>query len=533
MSQDPLLLILIPWVAALPPLVGKAVGRRMPFAWMSVAIFATSGLPLWRLWRALSEAPESLTPYFLGGWMPPVGISLAVDWLALILGAVVTVIVLAISVTSLARRHFSNLYFAEVMILAGALQGVMVVQDLFTLFVFFEIAALAVYLLIAFEREAAALVASFKYLILSSLGILFFLFGIFIVYRETGLLTISGPFVVPPGSEGALRLGVAALVVGIGVRTAFIPFHTWLPEAHAYAPHPISALLSGVVIKVSFFAMVRVMDAFEAAYFYEPLLWIGAATAFIAVLRALAQRDVKKLLAYHSISQMGYVLAAFGVASLVGREAAVHHAVNHALFKSLLFLTVGYAVSLSGHRDVYRIPKLGRREPVMAVAFWVGALAIAGIPPLNGYFSKSDVSMAVQEAALSPYIYPFIWVTGVGTVASFIKLGRIYSFLQPAGAQPEAGGSRVGLRRIGTLAPPVALGILCLAGGLVIGLPSWPSLASTGVTVAAGVGVFLVISRPGVMRFLAPLRKWNPSLEAVLTFFFLGLFLFAAVGYLS
>jgi multicomponent Na+:H+ antiporter subunit D len=505
----------------------------MPFAWMSVAIFATSGLPLWRLWRALSEAPESLTPYFLGGWMPPVGISLAVDWLALILGAVVTVIVLAISVTSLARRHFSNLYFAEVMILAGALQGVMVVQDLFTLFVFFEIAALAVYLLIAFEREAAALVASFKYLILSSLGILFFLFGIFIVYRETGLLTISGPFVVPPGSEGALRLGVAALVVGIGVRTAFIPFHTWLPEAHAYAPHPISALLSGVVIKVSFFAMVRVMDAFEAAYFYEPLLWIGAATAFIAVLRALAQRDVKKLLAYHSISQMGYVLAAFGVASVVGRDAAVHHAVNHALFKSLLFLTVGYAVSLSGHRDVYRIPKLGRREPVMAVAFWVGALAIAGIPPLNGYFSKSDVSMAVQEAALSPYIYPFIWVTGVGTVASFIKLGRIYSFLQPAGAQPEAGGSRVGLRRIGTLAPPVALGILCLAGGLVIGLPSWPSLASTGVTVAAGVGVFLVISRPGVMRFLAPLRKWNPSLEAVLTFFFLGLFLFAAVGYLS
>jgi formate hydrogenlyase subunit 3/multisubunit Na+/H+ antiporter MnhD subunit len=537
MTQDAILLILIPWLAALPALLGKVLGRRSPFAGVSVAIFSVSAIPLYRLSRLVSVRGTEELLYSLGGWPAPVGISLGVDRLALTISVIVVVVVVAVSVFSLGRKHFESLYFAEIMILAGGLQGVLFVRDLFTLFVCFEIAALSIYLLIAYEREATALVASFKYLILSSVGILVFLLGVFVVYRETGTLSMVEPIIVAPEADKALHLAVSALVVGIGVRTAFIPFHTWLPEAHAYAPHPISALLSGVVIKVSFFAMVRVLDTFVAVYLYEPLLWIGGITAIAAVFRALAQRDVKKLLAYHSISQMGYVLAAFGAASVIGREAAIHHAVNHALFKSLLFLTVGYAVSVTGLRDVYKMPKLGRREPLMAIGFWLGALAIAGVPPMNGFFSKADVGAAVTG---SP-VYPLIWVTGVVTAASFIKLGRIYSFFGPAergrpvlpttGEATSSWFSRA-VSRLAERIPVLALGSLCLAGGLVLPLPSAAKLASTGVTLAFGVLLFLLISRHRVALLLSPLRRWNPSLYAVLSFFFFGLFLFAVLGYL-
>jgi len=528
-TQDPILLILIPWLAALPALLGKVLGKRSPFVGISVAIFGVSSFPLYRLSRLISVTePEELL-YTLGGWAAPLGISLGVDRLALTISVIVVVIVLAVSLFSLGSKHFDSLYFAEIMILAGGLQGVLVVRDLFTLFVCFEIAALSIYLLIAYERQPTALVASFKYLVLSSVGILIFLLGVFVVYRETGTLSMVEPITVVPEADKALHLAVSALVVGIGVRTAFIPFHTWLPEAHAYAPHPISALLSGVVIKVSFFAMVRVLDTFVTEYLYEPLLWIGGITAIAAVFRALAQRDVKKLLAYHSISQMGYVLAAFGAATVIGREAAIHHAVNHAFFKSLLFLTVGYAVSVTGQRDVYRMPKLGRRKPLMALGFWLGAFAIAGVPPMNGFFSKADVSAALGG---SP-VYPLIWVTGVVTAASFIKLGRIYSFLGPREEAERGRGTEVGVAgRLAEVVPVLALGGICLAGGLLLPLPSAAKLATTGVTLALGILLFLLISRHRVAELLSPLRRWNPSLYAVLSFFFLGLFLFAALGYL-
>ncbi|MFW5843535.1 MAG: proton-conducting transporter membrane subunit, partial [Spirochaetota bacterium] len=266
-------------------------------------------------------------------------------------------------------------------------------------------------------------------------------------------------------------------------------------------------------------------------------LWIGGITAIAAVFRALAQRDVKKLLAYHSISQMGYVLAAFGAASVIGREAAIHHAVNHAFFKSLLFLTVGYAVSVTGLRDVYKMPKLGRREPLMALGFWLGAFAIAGVPPMNGFFSKADVSAAVSG---SP-VYPLIWVTGVVTAASFIKLGRIYSFFGrpgdqlPAPAPPGEVTARWAERaasRLAEVIPVLILGAFCLAGGLLLPLPSAAKLVSTGVTLALGIVLFLLISRHRVALLLSPLRQWNPSLYTVLSFFFFGLFLFATLGYL-
>jgi multicomponent Na+:H+ antiporter subunit D len=424
-------------------------------------------------------------------------------------------------------------------------------------------------------------VASFKYLMLSSVGILFFLFGVFLVYRDVGVLSIaavSSAIRASPalGDLPAMHLALAAICVGIGVRTAFVPFHTWLPEAHAYAPTPVSALLSGALIKISIFAMMRILRAFSGAYLNELLLWIGGATAVLAVVVALAQSDAKRLLAYHSVSQMGYVLAAFAAAGGLSTAASMAHAISHALFKSLLFLTVGAAVELTGNRNLYRMEPLGRRTPLLAIFYLVGALSIAGLPPFNGYVSKA---LVLESVSGSP-VYVLLWITGAATIASFIKLSRIFTpvtapRLAHNGGSPASDGGATEPRdgAVNAGAPGgrrpqdktakrspgilllIASGVLaaaCVLGGVAgrplaqalhrlagIGpVPALPALysarklLSTGGALAAGVVLYLLaVSAPG-RRAAGALRRYAPSLRSVLLLFLVGLVAFGAVAYL-
>jgi multicomponent Na+:H+ antiporter subunit D len=339
--------------------------------------------------------------------------------------------------------------------------------------------------------------ASLKYLILSSVGIIFFLLGVFLVYRHFGTLSLLAVQErIVRGNDGdnlVVRLALVALVVGIGVRTAFIPFHTWLPEAHAYAPHPVSAILSGVLIKVSFFAMVRILAVFAATYLMPTLMWIGGITAVTAVIWALAQTDAKRLLAYHSISQMGYVLAAFGAVGALSLPAAFYHAMNHAFFKSLLFLAVGTVIHMQHERNLFRIAPVGRRFPLLAILYGVGALSIAGIPPFNGYVSKQIVTYAVEgnsgSAAAGTGVSIMLSIAAIGTVASFLKLSRIAmprngavdavaasgsgsgtdtAAGPDAPAVPRSGvtASGAGAARIAVYVPLVVLALLSLGSGV-------------------------------------------------------------------
>ncbi|NBF40451.1 MAG: hypothetical protein GVY14_08545, partial [Spirochaetes bacterium] len=432
-----------------------------------------------------------IATYALGGWPVPLGIGLRLDGLAWLSSALVYGLSFLISLYIVSHREYGTEFYFFFMLLVAGMEGVVLTTDVFNMFVSFEIIAISAYVLIAYHREGTALVASFKYLILSSVGIFFFLFGVFVIYRELGTLALAdiGPLyraVEDPVRLRTLRFALVALVVGVGVRTAFIPFHTWLPEAHAYAPHPISALLSGVLIKVSFFAMVRIITVFDPMIFARLLLWIGAITAIVAVIWALSQRDVKKLLAYHSISQMGYVLAAIGAAGGVAAAAAgpgdllaagtvgnplalpasVYHALNHGLFKSLLFLAVGTAVYLTGERDVYRMPGVGRRAPVLAALFAVGALSIAGVPGFNGYASKVAISTALDGSPA----YLLLRLTAIGTAASFIKLSRVFrggpaqEGAAPNGATPDGAGARA-VPAVATMGM-VVIALLCVATGL-------------------------------------------------------------------
>lgn len=365
--------------------------------------------------------------YSVGGWKGPLGIALYMDGLAWSISLIGTIIaLLALVYAGGERDYHPRFYFFFLLLLVG-MQGVILTDDIFNMFVFFEILSISTYVLVAYFQTARAIRASFNYLLLSSLGIAFFLLGIGLIYQAGGVLSLEGMREVAihlqKNSPSMFNLAVVLLVVGIGIKAAFIPLHTWLPNAHAYAPTPVSALLSAVMIKVSFLAIWRIIDIFQALTFQYLLIWVGAFTAFLAVIWALAQTDIKKILAYHSISQMGFIVASFGVASSLSLTASFFHIINHSLFKSLLFLSAGLVIYSTGIRDVSKLSGLGRKMPLGFFAFLVGSLSISGIPPFNGFASKSLISLSLKNYPLAAFL---ILLASIGTVASFSKLMRIF-----------------------------------------------------------------------------------------------------------
>lgn len=538
MGSSLLFLIVLPFAGAAVALLGKLIPHRRFVS--LVAVVPVFVLPAFLLPLLAVVETGSAVSITVGNWSRPIAIALRMDGLAWLSSALIALVSAVVVLASFAHGGYGSSYFFFLLVLVGGMQMVVLTNDIFTLFVAFEIVAIAAYVLIAYDQTDAGLLASMKYLLLSSAGILFFLLGVFLIYRQLGTLSLSGiaeALASTDQQSAPLRIAVAALCVGIGVRTAFIPFHTWLPEAHAYAPHPISALLSGVLIKVSFLAMLRVIAVFSARYYNEMLVWIGAATALAAVIFALAQKDGKRLLAYHSISQMGYIVAAFGAAAPISMTAAFTHAVNHALFKSLLFLVAGTAIWMSGSRDVFKSAPVGRRAPVLAVAFLIGALSIAGIPPFNGYASKTLISAALSGSPA----YPLLWLTGVGTVASFVKMSRIVAPIK----------TEVPLRSPGFLihVPVVLLAVLCvfsgiayrpiagftssLLGGSIQTVPrafTGPKLLNTALVAVLGTGLYFAAMSAAGKRVAAMVQRVAPELRTVLLFFLAGFVLFAAVA---
>lgn len=448
-NLDPITLTLI------LPLLGGAGAFVLKFAradlWAGgvVALSLLGGGALSSI-GAFRVAREGAFLGVVGGWRPTVGIHLSLDGAAVVLLITLFVVALLVLLYALGEGSYGATFYAIYAIAVAGMAGVILSADLFNLFVFFEVLSLSATILIAYKRKLPGLYAAFRYLLVTGLSVVLYLLGVYLIYRESGELALRALF----GSEGGLGrrapLGVAGVLLfsGIAIRTALVPFHAWLPDAHSQAPHPVSALLSGLMIKAAFIALWRMVTLFSANdYFLHLLLISGVLSALLGVALALAQRDAKRLLAFHSISQMGYIAAAAGAGALSG---ALYHAVGHALFKSLLFLVVGYYITVTGSRDLYRMggedaevgahgvgatpTSEGRRAkegrgasrailPPLLLLF--GAAAIAGVPPFTGFASKSLIGGAMKG---SPF-YVVLRITAVGTAASFIKLCR---YLLPA-----------------------------------------------------------------------------------------------------
>jgi len=540
MNNIVILLIIIPFIASSLALFNKYIPH------LSIARLASLGAVSLCLIFLTLLFPAIFTGktinYPVGGWKEPVGISLYMDGLAWISSLIGMMIALFALIYAGGEGGYDYKFYFFFLTLLGGMQGVILTQDIFNMFVFFEILSIASYILIAYPRKENSIMASFNYLLISSLGIGFFLLGIALLYQQTGVLSLRE--MIGPGSEihkssAMFSLALVFLVVGIGVKAAFVPLHTWLPDAHAFAPHPVSAILSGVMIKVSFLAVWRIIRLFQFGNLQEIFLWIGGATAFLGVTWAIAQDDSKKLLAYHSISQMGFIIVSFGVATSLSLTASFYHLLNHSLFKSLLFLSIGAVIYTTGKRKIEELRGLGKKMPLVFIGFLIGALSISGIPPFNGYVSKSLISLSLKEY---PFVYFLIFLTSMGTVASFIKLSRIFAL---KGTWGKGNAIKKKIPR-GMLIPLVFLSILCVVTGIFpytgtgiisrlllgeklrlnLSFYSPSELVSTMLILGSGFTLYLFISSLKGKKALEYIKKIKPGLNDSLLLFVAGFLFF-------
>jgi len=570
MTQAPVVLVLLPLVAALCALIEKAL-PSVRIARVSALLGIVAGVAVTMLAFPLVRSGVYPT-LVVGGFNSVVGISLTLDGVGWIGSVIVLVICLSGLLYVLSEEQYDALFYFFYMMMVSGMEGAILTRDLFNLFVFLEIFGIAAYVLVAYSRAGYALLAGYKYLVMSSLAMSLFLLGVLLIYRSTGTLSLDRLAALMRGAAGANParpsppvplIAFLLLIVGIGTRTAFVPYHTWLPEAHASAPHPVSAVLSGVMIKVAFIALFRVLTAAGDPHLARLFLWVGAATALFGVGAALAQIDMKRLLAFHSVSQMGYILAALGAATLFsglsgstastgGAAASFLHATSHALFKSLLFLTIGLVITHAGARTVTSVHGMGSVLPLVFVAFSVGALAIAGIPPMNGFVSKKLVLYSVKSV---PLVYWTLWIAGIGTVASFLKLSAVFRKAHSTPGVPDAPVAtgepgteprpRIGVVKSAAIMLPA---LLCLVMGLFPGVLYRTVSGMVGATVTAGLAdvykvdalldTALVVALGAVLyagvrtrtgyRVAAMLRSPRIGFNAALSLMLAGFLLFAA-----
>jgi len=423
--------------------------------------------------------------YEVGKWSIPLGINLVLDGLS-------SLLLLAISVVSAAAMLFSarymerytakTKYLSLFLLMVAGMNGVVLSGDIFNLFVFLEIASLASYALVGFGCEHEELEASFKYMVLGTIASIFILFAIALTYGNTGTLNMAyiSKAIQDSGLNAGLKFALALFIAGFGLKAALVPFHAWLPDAHPSAPAPISAMLSGVLIKsLGVYSLVRVIfNVFGVSVSVSwVLVALGVLSMVIGVFLAVGQWDFKRLLAYHSISQMGYVILGIGIGALIlARNGKVEwaalailgglfHLVNHAVFKSLLFLTSGSVEMATGTRQLKEMGGLVERLPFTRTTCTVASASIAGIPPFNGFWSKLILVVAAIQAGFL-YLAVVTVIVSLVTLISFLKIQR-YVFL---GELPE--NLQQTKENKGTmLVAMVFLACLCVLMGLLVLVP--------------------------------------------------------------
>ena len=424
--------------------------------------------------------------YEIGKWSIPLGINLVLDGLS-------SLLLLAISVVSSAAMLFSARYMEQYtakskylclfMLMVAGMNGVVLSGDIFNLFVFMEIASLASYALVAFGCEHEELEASFKYMVLGSIGSIFILFAVALVYGNTGSLNMAYicKAIQGTGLNKGLTFALGLFIVGFGLKAALVPFHAWLPDAHPSAPAPISAMLSGVIIKsLGVYALARVV--FNVFGVSVPIGWLLMALGLLSMVAgavlAIGQWDLKRLLAYSSISQVGYVILGIGLGGLIiARDGNVawaslailgglFHLVNHAVYKSLLFLTSGSIQMSTGTRQLKEMGGLAGKLPFTRASCTVASAAIAGIPPFSGFWSKLILVIAAIQAHFY-WVAAIIVFVSLCTLIMYLKVQR-YVFL---GELPE-NLQEIKENRGSMLVAMLLLTCLCVLMGLLLLVPS-------------------------------------------------------------
>lgn len=408
----PILVVIIPLMTA--PLCVLLNHSRMAWFAALVSSWLSLAAAIALLLQVTAQGPVS---YWLGGWEPPWGIEYRIDILAayvlLIVSAMASLVLVFAkeSVHKEIEEQRIAYFYAAFMLAFAGLVGIVATGDAFNVFVFLEISSLATYALISMGKDRRALSASFTYLIMGTIGATFILIGIGSLYMMTGTLNMLDLAARLPevSDTRTVRSGFAFLTVGIGLKLALFPLHLWLPNAYAYAPSMVTAFLAATATKVAVYLLLRVILVIFGIDFSlglmpldKLLLVLGLIGILSASLVAVYQSDIKRLFAYSSVAQIGYMVLGIGLANTSGITSAILHLFNHALMKGALFIALGAVAYRIGSTTLKNFSGLGRKMPWTMAGIVAGGLSLIGIPPSVGFISKWYLVLATLEQDLWP-----------------------------------------------------------------------------------------------------------------------------------
>jgi multicomponent Na+:H+ antiporter subunit D len=351
--------------------------------------------------------------YYMGGWAPPWGIEFIADPLRIYMLLVVTGVSMWIFIYALGdlvhelKKNVIGWYYSLYTVLTASMAAMTMTNDLFNLFVLMEICAISACAIITIKNKKECLEAGFKYLILSAMGTGCFLLGVAILYMVTGYLNfgfLQGALVDAVEIYPLNIYTVAALfIVAFGTKAALFPLHVWLPDAHASAPSPSSAMLSGLVIKIYAFTLFMIFyyvfprSLLQAVPLHEITLWLGAMGVMFGSIYAMMQTDLKKMLAYSSIGQIAFIFMGIGLDHSLALTGGLYHIMVHAITKAMLFMSAGAIIYSTGVRKISDLAGIGRVLPLTLIAFTLGSASMIGLPGTGGLISKWYLALGALE----------------------------------------------------------------------------------------------------------------------------------------
>ena len=431
--------VVVPLLAA--PLCLILRHPRLAWALALAASWAALAVAILLLIGVLEAGTMS---YALGGWAAPWGIEYRVDRMSAFVVVIVTAVGAVVvpfaraSIEHEVERDRIYLFYTMYLLSLAGLLGITVTGDVFNLFVFLEISSLATYVLVALGPGRRALTAAYRYLIMGTLGATFYVIGVGLMYMMTGTLNMADLAARLPAVAGTntIEAALAFLTVGLSLKLALFPLHLWLPNAYAYAPSAVTVFLSATATKVGIYALIRIyftvfggVDITETMQVQPVLTTLALAAMVAASAVAIFQTDVKRMLAYSSIAQIGYMVLGITIATATGLAAALVHLFNHALLKAALFMAMGCIAYRLGSARIEDLRGLARQMPWTMAAFVVGGLGLIGIPLTVGFVSK----WYLLQAAIEKDWWPAAAIILVSSLLAVVYIWRIVevAYLQP------------------------------------------------------------------------------------------------------
>jgi multicomponent Na+:H+ antiporter subunit D len=460
-------------VVALPILIPLGTGTVCILCWGRVGLQRIVGVvsgvvnlavALGLLWHVRSEG---ILVSMMGNWPPPFGIALVADLLStimVVLSATMGLTVLLYSFGDIDRSREQWGYYPVFHLLLMGINGSFLTGDLFNLFVFFEVMLLASYVLLSLGGEPGQLQESFKYLVLNLLASTVFVASVGILYGVTGTLNMADlALKIAQTERSGLMTALSMLFLFVfGVKAAIFPLFFWLPDAYPEPPTAISAIFGGLLTKVGVYALIRTFTLLfvqDIAFTHSLILGLAALTMIIGVLGAIAQNHFKRILSYHIISQIGYMILGLGLYTPLALAGSIFYIIHHITVKTALFLISGITERATGTQQLREMGGLLNAYPLVATLFMLAALSLAGMPPLSGFFAKLTLLNAGAQAGE----YFYVSVALVGSLLTLVSMSKIYVYVFWGAEKPKREGT---VRHTDLLLPTAFLVVITVFLGL-------------------------------------------------------------------